>query len=269
MLRIGTMVLLVFLFQVELRAGINKILTPQAYSGGKEINADFTPRADSAVSPEMEALLLRNIDLLRVKETDTQYSRKPEIKKRYSFPSLPCLKLYILEHLDSSDSFKYILFNQCDSSIYYFGGDLESFSAVVSDYFAQPMDDDRIIRLLDFYLNTLSPMAPYFILESKDDVDFYEKLINPDGVLDASDTSSLIFDELSRERKRALEIAREEFRPIEVIDFLNAHSVTFCTYNWREFEYWHFRITDNGFIGLFKRDIIVKLPSLRSSMERK
>ncbi len=132
MIRLYATILLLLFPHMKLMAGFNKIRIPQAFSGGKDVTTEILVREDLSILPNLEAIALRKIDILRIKETGIEFSNPPEIEERYSFPSLPCTRLYVLNHLDSSDPYKYLIFNSCDSSLYRFGGYIENFAMVTS-----------------------------------------------------------------------------------------------------------------------------------------
>ncbi len=88
-----------------------------------------------------------------------------------SFDDLPCVKMYVTNlvpyvfDVDES-SYRRYLFNECDSSIYHFGGDTYRYHQIMKHYFDGGIDSIKICNYFNLYLNTISVDDGFYILDS-------------------------------------------------------------------------------------------------------
>jgi hypothetical protein len=95
----------------------------------------------------------------------------PEANCNGSFGDSPCLKLCSTNFVpyinDANEScYRQYLFNECDSSVYHFGGDTYKYHQVLRSYLDQNFDSIKIYTYFNLYLNTLSVDDAYYILDS-------------------------------------------------------------------------------------------------------
>lgn len=133
--------------------------------------------ADRVVVPAAESVAVNLIDSIQVAEIRgsrlEQFYGFPRIIERYRFEKLPNVELY---HMMPGESYVmnspleiyyWVLFNARNNGIYYFAGDVEDFSRVMENDLSQ-LPEAEIIPLIEFYLNTLSPFDPYWVLKDND-----------------------------------------------------------------------------------------------------
>jgi len=122
-------------------------------------------------------LFVRDLyDSLLTNESVAPLYKESKLLKKYSFKELPLLKLYTFESFPMHDADEWYfgaIYNTSDSTIYRFGSGYIAFSKVMEIYLPQIFEKDRIEKLIELYLNTLSARNPYYILY---DFDQYKRI---------------------------------------------------------------------------------------------
>jgi len=134
----------------------------------------FDCQEDSTGISEISEHVIQKIDSLMLAELGEKYKGNPDIYKVYSFSEIPCVTLFKMVGGHNYNNrmrygYQFILFNACDSSICHFGGNTLQFSNVIRSYIPKNLEEDHVIRLLNFFLNTIHEYESYYILNSVDD----------------------------------------------------------------------------------------------------
>jgi hypothetical protein len=122
-------------------------------------------------SPELEEYVTQNATKLFSDEVGIMLSYPPKASCDGSFADLPCLKMFstnlVPHYLDAEDGpYRQYIFNECDSSLYHFGGDTYRFHQIIKHYFDGGIDSKKLYNYFNLYLNTISVDDPYYILDS-------------------------------------------------------------------------------------------------------
>jgi|GEM_PF-3948155 len=98
---------------------------------------------------------------------------KPEITidHRFRFSEFPDLLMFsnFLWRTGSSYRYEAILFNESDSSIYYFDGNPKNFSEVMQNYLGQIRTEEQIVSFLNLYFNSIYVDGSQYLLRSMGD----------------------------------------------------------------------------------------------------
>lgn len=138
-------------------------------------NPFFKPSITEKKNPDIEAYMIHVLDSVRNSKTDRPFYKYPEVEERYTISNLPCVKMYLLNTgiieygVDFESNYQFVFFNECDSSIYYFRGGIESFSKIVRQFLTTELNENNVLDLIDLYLNTQSFSYPYYIIGSYED----------------------------------------------------------------------------------------------------
>jgi hypothetical protein len=202
----------------------------------------FGINADSTSATDIDSLALANFDSIKtLSPINGQDIFKPEIDLSYSFSDLPCIKLYHLRPGDNTDMTerdpkRWVLFNSCDTTSYYFGGDISKFSDFFKEYIRSDTTQQRIVDILALYLNSTKPRDPYYILNKIDDFsDICNYYIKNGGTF--VDTSELKTDKIA---------VKKYIGPIKFNKIENGYNIELVTWEYfdGELSYWNFEIAD-------------------------
>lgn len=204
--------------------------------------------ADSTVLLAAESIAVKLIDSIQIADIKgsrlEQFYGFPRIIERYRFDKLPHVELYHMMPGKSYamnsplDAFYWVLFNSNNDDIYYFAGDVKDFSRVIQNDL-NLMPEGQIIPLVEFYLNTLSTVDPYWVLKT-------------------DDTFRQLCD-LPRATEYTLRKKSELLNDIEAVGKVVSEpkierendSIDVRLYSWRHhdgaIQYWHFRISGYSF----------------------
>lgn len=198
---------------------------------------------DTLSDVAVENMALLKMDSILFAETDSHFVDLPHIYYRYSFQDLPCIELYGIRSNKGAGTeynpYKEMLINKCDSSVYHYEGDLQSFSRVVSKYLETHFDNTGIINVLYLYLNTTSLKSAYYIILSRGDFErFYDDWYR------GADTSDQFIKE---KRDKNINLAKKYIKNSEIRkqdDKFNAKIYTFNAGKGR-LEFWRFNVYPN------------------------
>jgi hypothetical protein len=197
--------------------------------------------ADTLSDTANEGVALNKIDSILFAETESHFVDFPHIYYKYSFRELPCIKIFGIWSNKASGSqynpYKEMIFNICDSTIYHYGGDIESFSKTIKKYLQMHFDSVSISKILTLFLNTNSRKSAYYILNSRNDFSKYYNEWYRD--LD----SSVQFHREKREKDIA--IADKCVRNSVLVRKNGIYDAQLYTYNCGKgrIEFWHFVIS--------------------------
>ena len=216
--------------------------------------AMFGVAKDTLSLQDTEAIALKKIDSLKVAETSEAFYKYPSIIGRYSFDDLACIKMYSLYTGTGiigwwQDNYEKFLFNSCNVALYHFGGGAESFSAVMAPYLWIIIRQDRVLQLIDFYLNTLSVSDPYHIIDS------FEDYV---AIWETSQAKILWEDDEIESDKN---LAKDLIKPIKIRRQGLTSEVELYTWEvgYGKIEYWHFKVTRHSFEVLERTELLEEM----------
>jgi hypothetical protein len=239
------------------------IILNYSVSTGSEIlikkNAMMGFRPDSISNTSIETFAIDKINRLKIVETAAGFPQHislkgiPRIIGRHSFSKLPCVKMYSLysggemTEVDQ-DPYSEIFFNTCDSSVYHYGGDTFRFSRIARSSFQNWKNQDSVIELLDFYLNTLMIEDSYYILKSESDFSDITKYYNAKG----GEWDSIYYSIAKWEQD--IKAVSSIFRPPVFEANENQAYMEFITWDkeYGNIESWHFVLT-RDFMQIIER----------------
>lgn len=156
------------------------INSASVYSSDKRIDerAFFGINEDSVVMPNFETIAIAKICSLNSVEGIFKFYHEPKVVGRCAFSEFPCIRLYYLNDGSLSSGLlenpqKRIIFNICDTTIYYYGGGEPAFSSVFRQYIPAILEEDKSLDFIEFYLNTISSRMSYHVLT---DIGDYEQI---------------------------------------------------------------------------------------------
>jgi hypothetical protein len=215
--------------------------------------------SDSTTNEGVESYLLQKADSLKFAESGQGFKHSLEIWGRYSFDRIPCVKMYVIwagipYHHSFEDPYERVLFNYCDSTIYHFGGNTNTFSSVFNTALDIDLQDDYYYELIQLYLNTLSVKGSYYLIKTKDDFRRFfdneiEKMSHVTGVDKSAVKNRWNYD-------NDIKVVNGLISPMDFIR--NENSVVIKVYSWAsqsgDIELWWFKILPGELIVL-KREL--------------
>jgi hypothetical protein len=190
-----------------------------------------------------------------------KFNKFPIIDGKWHFTLDSCLIMYSVYtgftlYDAPRDVFESALYNQCNLSIYHFGGDINAFSRVVEDYLRNNYQSPHIIELLRLYINTFTDESRVYILQSSDYVDSLFNLHIYEFLGESK-------DDYAKKRRKDLENDRENVKKliknVNVNTFPGSMTLEFYTWNYSSgnLEKWKFRATKES-LELIERSNIAK-----------
>ncbi len=134
----------------------------------------FGAYEDTIPHQELDEYIIAKVCSLKAIETVEKFQVKTGVSVVFSFEELPGLKLYLFSGaVFLQDDYYCVLFNANDSTVYPFDTGGPRFSRVISSYLPKIIEENKILDLINFYINTLSGNVPFYIVS---DVEDYETL---------------------------------------------------------------------------------------------
>ncbi|MCD6163124.1 MAG: hypothetical protein J7K40_12025, partial [candidate division Zixibacteria bacterium] len=138
-------------------------------------------------------------------------------------------------------------FNTCDSTIYIFGDGATRFSKLIRKYLPEIINKNKLIDLINLYLNTLTIPNPYYILaDSKDYKVIWNTAIENEVVPAISDTLKILSELDIKSIKKSIWGIDFYERNKKKTRYFNIGLSTW-EYMTGTIESWNFKISDNIF----------------------
>ena len=206
---------------------------------------------------QFDSLIIKNISFERYRELGAPFLTYTRVKYEAKFNEIQNITMYYLEGDQISpdarqDPYLFVLFNTKDSSLYHFGGDTYRFSLVFRNYLKTQIDNDNnIIKLLEFYLNTISPDDPYYILKKPADL-----ILAYSGYLSYDFGDTIYFPNI--ETQSSPKFMDEYIRPLLLVREGGRIRAEFYTWDqsYGDLEYWRFEISSE-FIQIVERRLVL------------
>jgi hypothetical protein len=227
-----------------------------------QINADslFGPQEITIKDSVMDEYTINKIKLIRREENGSEFVNFCEVIHSYSFKELPFLKLYLLFsgdmiNIGRSFPYNYILLNKLDSSLYHFGGDDKTFTAVIKPALSDIIKENKIINLIKLYLYTLNDADFYYALDS---IGAYEKIWQKE--IEYYKDQPYRIEKVAPENvKNDINRVKSIFKPVLIKKGFWSTTVQIYSWNWRDgnIEQWEVSISKGGF-KVKSRKVIIK-----------
>lgn len=206
--------------------------------------------SDSISQPELDLFVRKEIDSLTSLESVEPLHNLTELYRKYSFKDIPCIKLYLFDNPPTpipKDMYIGVLFNTCDSTIYIFGDGATRFSKLIRKYLPEIINKNKLIDLINLYLNTLTIPNPYYILaDSKDYKVIWNTAIENEVVPAISDTLKILSELDIKSIKKSIWGIDFYERNKKKTRYFNIGLSTW-EYMTGTIESWNFKISDNIF----------------------
>jgi hypothetical protein len=185
------------------------------------------------------------------KDTKIRYSNFFLVdEEMYSFHEMPFIKLYIFGRPPTpvaEDQAACVLFNEHDSTLYYFDGYSPSFSKVIKPCLKDVITENKLLDLITLYINTIS-IDNYRIILS--DIATYKYIWNQ--ALERQTIPELYDSLMILSEQDIKEITSDKYSIGTIINYVstnNYYDIFLTTWEFRHgtIERWNFRISENVF----------------------